>query len=192
MSHHPDESITVADAGLAINPNFARLYAARGNAEVVLERNAQAKSDLQQAARLSPRDPAMGNWHSLLCWAENGLAHFDAAIDECHKSIEAGFRAFFTYHALADAEFNSGHVDAALDAVHKMIEAGDHSVTPYLYLATDYALEGKSDEARTALAEALRLNPKLTVKELTGGCPRKEFGCLKYGEGLRKAGLPEE
>ena len=98
----------------------------------------------------------------------------------------------FSYRDLADAEFNSGHVDAALDAVHKMIEAGDHSVTPYLYLATDYALEGKLDEARTALAEALRDNPKLTVKGLTGGCPRKEFGCLIYAEGLREAGLPEE
>jgi tetratricopeptide (TPR) repeat protein len=192
LSNRPDEGISVADAGLAINPNYARLYAARANAEEFLDRFEQAKSDVQQAARLSPRDPEMGYWHMLLCRAEVGLAHFDAAIDECHKSIEAGYRTFHTYRGLADAEFNLGHVDAALDAVHKMIGAGDRSVTPYLYLATDYGLEGKLDEANTALAEALRLNPKLTVNGLTAGCPTKEFGCLKYAEGLRKAGLTEE
>ena len=134
----------------------------------------------------------MGLWHNFLCVAENGLAHFDVALDECHKSIEAGFRTFYSYRGLAEAEFNLGHIDAANDAVHKEIEAGDRTVTPYLYLAANYELEGKLDEAKTALAEALRLNPKLTVNGLTGGCPRKEFGCLKYAEGLRKAGLPEE
>jgi hypothetical protein len=48
------------------------------------------------------------------------------------------------------------------------------------------------NEAKTALAEALRLNPKLSVNGLTAGCPRKDSTCLKYAEGLRKAGLPEE
>jgi len=55
-------------------------------------------------------------------------------------------------------------------------------------LAAAYALEGKMDEARTALAEARRLNPKLTVKWLQSGTPNEPT----LFEGLRKAGLPEE
>jgi hypothetical protein len=43
--------------------------------------------------------------------------------------------------------------------------------------------EGKLDEAKTALAKALRLNPQLSANGLTAGCPRKEFGCLKYARG---------
>jgi hypothetical protein len=42
-------------------------------------------------------------------------------------------------------------------------------------------------EAKTALAEARRLNPKLTVKWLQSIAPN-----IPALDGLRKAGLPEE
>ena len=44
------------------------------------------------------------------------------------------------------------------------------------------------DEAKTALAEARRLNPKLTVKWLQSVGP----SIPALYDGLRKAGLPEE
>jgi Flp pilus assembly protein TadD len=154
-AHRWDEAIRPADAGLAINPNSARLFAQRCWPEVRLGRFEQAKSDMQQAMRLSPRDPFIGGWHVCLGNAELGLGHFDAAIEEFHK---------------AD---NSGCCGAA----------------PPWSLAAAYALEGKMDEARPALAEARRLEPKLTIKWLaeiyTPGPP-------PVYEGLRKAGLPEE
>ena len=55
-------------------------------------------------------------------------------------------------------------------------------------LAAAYALDGKMDDAKSALAEARRLNPNLTVKWAIAHAPNlpKQF------EGLRKAGLPEE
>ena len=64
-------------------------------------------------------------------------------------------------------------------------------VVPGVYagLAAAYALEGKMDEAKTALAEARRLNPELTLKWLqtnTGA------NIPPLVDGLRKAGLPEE
>ena len=111
------------------------------------------KSDLLQAMRLSPRDPAMGLFRTSLADAEIGLGHFDAAIDLLHQAIDAGYRSAF----------------------------------PYRELAAAYALKGKMDDAKTALAEALRQSPKLTVKSVARTNP--------YPvplEGLRKAGLPEE
>jgi adenylate cyclase len=153
-SHRVEESLGVADAGLAINPNYAPLYAARGNAETSLGRFEQAKFDLQQAIRLSPRDPAIGWWHLGLGDVELGLGHFDAAIDDYHKAIEAGLSNF----------------------------------VPYADLAAAFALEGKVEEAKSSLAEARRLNPKLTVKWLISIAPNLP----PLFEGLRKAGLPEE
>ena len=47
---------------------------------------------------------------------------------------------------------------------------------------------GKIDEAKDALAEARRLNPKLTVKWLI----EHTSGMLVVLDGVRKAGLPEE
>jgi adenylate cyclase len=152
-SSRPNEGLVAADEGLAINPNYAPLYNVRGYPEISLGRFDQAKSDIVQAMRLSPRDPIMGLWRMNLADAELGLGHFDAAIDLIHQAIDAGFRTNM----------------------------------PYRELAAAYALAGKADDAKTALAEALRLSPKLTVKWVARTNP---FPVVL--EGLRKAGLPEE
>ena len=60
ISLRPNDGLRVANAGLAINPNSAYLYAIRGNAETYLRQFEQARSDVEQAMRLSPRDPRIG------------------------------------------------------------------------------------------------------------------------------------
>ena len=148
------EALGVADAGLAINPNFVLLFGPRILAENALGRFEQAKVDAERVMRLSPRDPLIGLFHVFAGEAEISLGHFDAAIDEYHKAIDSGFRPFFAYADLAAA----------------------------------YAHAGRMEEAKTALAEARRLNPNLTVKwmiEHTSNLPA-------VFDGLRKAGLPEE
>jgi TolB-like protein/Tfp pilus assembly protein PilF len=153
-THRANEAVRVADAGLAINPNSAPLLDARSLAQTALGRFEQAKSDAQQATRLSPRDPEIPNRLINLGMAELGLGHFDAAVVEFQKAIDAGAHYFI----------------------------------PYVTLAAAYALEGKMEEAQTALAEARRLNPQLTVAWLTAHAP----DVPPLFEGLRKAGLPEQ
>ena len=157
ISRRFDEALRTADAGLAINPNYAPLYMVRASSKNSLGQFEEAKPDVQQAMRLSPRDPIIGVFHIVSGDAELGLGHFDAAINEYHNATDSGYRPFFVYTNLAAA----------------------------------YALEGKMDEAKTALAEARRLNPKLTVKWMIAhtpnlplcsqdcarrGCPRSETG----------------
>ena len=154
LTQRPNEALRAADAGLAINQNTAALYGTRAFAEISLGRFEQAKSDAQHAMRLSPRDPYIGFWHVGLGDPELGLGHFDAAIGEYHKAIDAGL----------------------------------HSSIPYQDLAAAYALEGKMEEAKSALAEARRLNPKLSIKWMRVHAPNLP----PLFEGLRKAGLPEE
>jgi adenylate cyclase len=150
----PREGLRVADAAIAINPNYASEYTYRALAESGLGQFEQAKSDVQHAMRLSPRDPRMGPWHDYMAGAELGLGHFDAAIDEENKAIDAGYKTHW----------------------------------PYLNLAAAHATKGDLDEAKTALAEARRLNPKLSVKWLMG----KGHYWQPWFDALRKAGLPEE
>jgi tetratricopeptide (TPR) repeat protein len=113
MSLRPNDALRVADTGLVINPNSASLYATRGNAETYLRQFEQAKSDVEQAMRLSPRDPRIGLWHNFMAGAELGLGHFDAAIDEANKAIDAGWRSFYSYHYLAAAHALKGDIDQA-------------------------------------------------------------------------------
>jgi adenylate cyclase len=154
LSQRPSEALSAADAGLAINSNSAHLHKTRGLAENYLGRFEQAKADLMQAIRLSPRDPEIDWWHSILGEAELGLGNLDATVDEAQKAISAG----------------------------------DRTPAPYLELTAAYALSGKMDEAKSALAEARRFNPNLTVKWMIDRWPATPA----MFEGLRKAGLPEE
>ena len=151
-SKRANEAVGTAEAGLAIDPNFARLYLARAMAEIPLGRFEDAISDVHKAMRLSPRDPEVGWWHNLLATAKFGVGNYQEAIDDEKKAIDGGFRY----------------------------------VWPYATLASAYAALGQVDDAKSAVAEARRLNPKLTVKWFA------PFGMPDlYLEGLRKAGLPE-
>ena len=113
MSLRPNDALRVANAGLGINPNSASLHAVRGNAETYLRQFEQGRSDVEQAMRLSPRDPRIGLWHNLMAGAELGLGHFDAAIDEANKAIDAGWRSFYSYQNLAAALALKGDIDQA-------------------------------------------------------------------------------
>jgi hypothetical protein len=59
-------------------------------------------------------------------------------------------------------------------------------------LAAALALEGKMEEAKTALAEARRLDPNFTVKRVIAFRATPPPIAAPLVEGLRKAGLPEE
>jgi adenylate cyclase len=135
-SHRAGKAIDAADAGLAINSNFAPLWAVRGIANVFGGHFEQAKSDILQSQRLSPRDPLSGPRTSYLGAAELGLGRLDAAVEDYHKAIDLGGGG------LAYVSFS------------------------YVGLAAASALAGKMDAAKIALAEARRLVPKLTVKWL--------------------------
>ena len=152
--HRPEEGLRAADAGLALNPGSAFLYYASGMGKIQAGMFAQAKSDILHAIQLSPRDPGLGLWLFALAASDIGLRHFDDAIDECHRAIDAGLRTF----------------------------------PAYAILATAYAMTNRIDEAEAAVVEALKLNPKLTVKNITERYPKTPA----VAEGLRKAGLREE
>ena len=92
------------------------------------------------------------------------------------------------YSNLGGAELGLGNLDATVDQAQKAISAGDRTPAPYLELTAAYALSGKMDEARAALAEARRINPDLTVKWMIERWPNTPA----MFDGLRKAGLREQ
>jgi tetratricopeptide (TPR) repeat protein len=89
---------------------------------------------------------------------------------------------------VGDAELGLGHFDAAIDAYRKAIDSGLGMFFVYTNLAAAYAHAGKMDEAKTALAEARRLNPEITVKWMKEHTPNLPA----VFDGLPKGGLPEE
>lgn len=88
----------------------------------------------------------------------------------------------------ADAELGLGRYNSAIEACKKAIDGGYRVFLPYLNLAAAQALKGEDSDAKAALDEARRLDPRLSVKWLTEHRPVLEPAF----DSLRKVGLPEE
>ena len=153
-----DEALRVADAGLAINPNYASALCAIAASPKMTSANSNKRNPMcEQAMRLSPRDPDMGAVGTDSGATRNSAsAHFDAAIEEYHKAIDAGYAGVVRL--------------------------------PRTW-PPPTRCKGKMDEAKAALAEARRLNPKLTRQMADRSTAQSASRLI---DGLRKAGLPEE
>ena len=112
-SRRYDEGIRVADAGLAVNPNRPDFHVTRASAEISLGHFDEAKSDVQQAIRLSPRDPLMTVLQTQLGDIEIGSGRPEAAIVEYKKSLDAGDRNYWNYANLAASYALLGKMDEA-------------------------------------------------------------------------------
>jgi adenylate cyclase len=121
--------------------------------------------------------------------AEVSLGRFEQAKSHAQQSIRLSPRdpqVGLRHITLGDAEVGLGRLDDAIEEYQKAIDVGYHNRV--VNLAGAYALQGKMDSAKSVLAEALRANPKLTVKMLT-----ERFAIPPtLAEGLRQAGLAEE
>jgi adenylate cyclase len=112
-SHRFGEAVGAADAGLAVNPNNPYFYHARAIAEIALGRFDEAKSDLQQAIRLTPREPVITPFHTELGDIEIGAGRPEPAIVEYRKSLDAGDHTYWNYVNIAASYALLGKMDDA-------------------------------------------------------------------------------
>jgi tetratricopeptide (TPR) repeat protein len=90
-----------------------------------------------------------------------------------------------------------GHVDQAIDLLTKARAENPRSYVFHLWLAGALGFKDDLDEARTALAEAIKLKPKTnSLKQLSASSPgNSDYVALRdktFYVGLRRAGMPEE
>jgi TolB-like protein len=108
-----NEALSAANTGLTFDPNSPWIHGARAVAEISLGLFEQARSDSQQAIRLSPRDPGIGLRYVQEGDAELGMGHLDAALNNYNKAIESGMQVFIPYANLAAAYALAGKIDEA-------------------------------------------------------------------------------
>ena len=153
-----NEIIAEAEASLRANPSFPWGYWPMAVGEMLLGHYEQSISELQQAMRISPRDPNIGIWHMEIGRSLLALTRYDAAIQEGLKAIDSGYRT------------------AESDAC----------------LAAFYAAANRMPEATAAMAEAMKLNPQLSVAWFHAHVPSFIGSPPSIREALIKAGLPED
>ncbi len=177
-----------ADRAIALAPDNVWAYNVKSLFLTVSQRANEGLSVADAGLAINPDDPVLYRARGL---AENALGRYEQAKSDVQQGIRLGPRdprIGLWLDSLGDAELGLGNFDAAINEYRKAIDAGWRAYQPYRGLAAAYALAGRMEEAASALAEARRLNPELTVKWME----THSLSVPPLLEGLRKAGLPEE
>ena len=108
LSGRSAEATTVVQGALQHNPNLAPLYVLFGMTHTAGGEYEQAKTDIKQALRLSPRDAQIGLWEFIYGRADLALGRYAEAIDEEHRAIGDGLAGYWPHEVLAAAYALSG------------------------------------------------------------------------------------
>ena len=154
-------AIAQSGAALADDPNNASAHANVSFWNMFLGHSEDGFAGVEEALRLSPRDPEVDSWQHYMCHLHTHLAQWDQAIDWCGKSIASGNDSMFPYVDLAAANAWVGHDKEAREAVAQLRK-----------LYPDFTVQSWA---------GIHWSDDPTFNEQYG----------RIVEGLRKAGLPE-
>ncbi|MGD8762939.1 MAG: tetratricopeptide repeat protein, partial [Desulfobacteraceae bacterium] len=113
------------------------------------------------------------------------------------KLIKRAFRLnpiptsdFYLFLAIAYRE--KGQYEKAIEECKKALSSNPDLLMPYLTLAASYSSLDRTENARKAVEEILRIHPGFSLEYFAATLPHKNQEKLdEYINALRKAGLPE-
>jgi adenylate cyclase len=175
-----------ANRVIALAPDDPRGYNPKSLFLRMTHRENEAIQVANDGLATNPNSPQL---YTARSQAEVVLGRFDQAISDAEQAIRLSPRdpqVGLRHVIVGDAEVGLRRLDAAIEEYRKAVDVGYRNRV--VNMAGAYALQGKTEEAKSVLAEALRANPKLTLKMLMD----RSLVPPALAEGLRKAGLPEE
>jgi adenylate cyclase len=181
-----DEMLTRA---IRIDPSNARAYVVRGMIYRSTKRNREAAEAAQTAIRLNPSyAPA----YAQLAQDQNSSpGEYPLAIVNIERAIKLSPRdpEMGRWHWIRGKTFDyMGRYQDAIRELKAALDAGYGAWPVYSHLAVALDALDQRPEATTALAQARKLNPKLTIKWYRARVEEPEV----IFQGLLKAGLPEQ
>ena len=85
-----EAALSMYEAAIAKDRNYAMAYALRGHIATLTGHAAAAIPSVLDAIRLSPKDPLLNVWYYFVCHSYTHQKRWDEAIPWCHKSVAAG------------------------------------------------------------------------------------------------------
>ncbi|MFQ5546290.1 MAG: tetratricopeptide repeat protein, partial [Acidiferrobacterales bacterium] len=187
------DGMVVAKKALQCDDKAAVAYFAAGRIHMMRGEHDNSIAALETALELNPSFAQACHGLGLVLALAGKLDEAKGFFEKAEKLSPRDplLWAFTVCHALT--LILAGENEDALFWAHKTMQ-NPHSTGDWSHavLAAASANLGRLDDARSAVARALKEKPDLTLSYLKKALPTKQEGGLEpYLSGLRKAGLPE-
>jgi len=156
VSGATERSLREFELAITLDHNLAWAHADAGFMKVLLGRAEEAEADLTNAVRLSPRDPGLDRWLSLIGIADLFLGRHASALARLRKSVEMNPNVALTQFFLAAASALSGHTAEAWAARDAGLRLDPH------FTVARFRNEPRSNNA-TFLAQRERIYEGLSL-----------------------------
>jgi adenylate cyclase len=187
----PDQSLARAfelvQKAISLDDSNAAAYCVLATVYAMKKQYDKAIAECERAVSLDPNS------------AENifrlgQILNFAARPEEAIPYLQNAIRlnplppaTYFVHLAVSYRE--SGQYEKAIEASKKALQREPNGQFPYMTLAISYIRLGQEEEARAAVAEILRINPKFSLERYAKMLPFPQPVADRTVEDLRKAGL---
>ena len=187
-----------ADQALVLDPNQARAHFTKALLIMFKAKPndvATANEIIAEAEASLRADPSFPWGYWPMADGDMLLGHYEQSMSDLQQAMKISPRDAnigMWHMEMARALLGLTRDDAAIQEGLKATDSGYRTAQSYASLAAFYAAADRIPEAKAALAEAMKLNPKLSVAWLDAHVPSFIGAPPSMREALIKAGLPED
>jgi adenylate cyclase len=183
-----DRAYELGKRAVALNDSLPNAHSLLGHVYLWKKQYDKAIAEKERVIALNSNDAnAYSDLAETLVWADRE----EEAIPLVKKAMRLNPHYPVTYlYTLGFAYMTTGQHEKAIEAHKKALTRNPEFLGSHVMLAAIYMKMGMEEEARTQVAEALRISPNLSLDVLRQRLPiEKEAHLEEYLEALHEAGL---
>jgi adenylate cyclase len=181
-----EHALAAAQKAVTLNDSLLWGHAALGSVYLWKKQPEQARAEAERAIAL---DPTIAEGYTVLAEVLNFAGRPAEAVGLAEKATRLSLFSWFLFD-LGHAYYLSGRYEEAIATLKKLLTRTPYVLHAQLFLAIAYSESGREEEARAAVAEVLRINPKFSLEVWRQRVPYTDLTVIaRQVIALRKAGL---
>ena len=184
------QGLAYAARALQLDDSIPQIYMTRSS--LYLSQR-QHEAAIEAALRTVEVHPNYADGHATLAFVLSYSGRLDEALQALDRALQINPRSSGVYQGIEGRTlFLLGRYQEAVAVLEESVERNPGFDRTRLHLAATYARLGRDDDASWAVAEALNINPQITLEtERREALYSRQADIEHYIDALRLAGVPE-
>ena len=184
------KAMELAKKAIAIDDSYFGAHALLGWIYIKIRKHEKAIAECERAVALAPNSAFSIVWMSI---ALRYAGRHEEAVGLAEQAIRLNpMPSSFLFQNLGITYMFTGRYEEAIGNFKKALNLAPNALVTHVNIAVAYIKAGQEDEARAAVAEVIRINPKISLLEMAKLVNYKnQADNDMYIDALRRAGLPE-